>query len=331
MSRRLNPGYDSWYLPKAAIQFLALLGCLHVCPAGAIGQNQYVSSQFTRGAFPLATNGKVASIYVDENDFWGVARAAGDLQADVQRVTGFVPVIIHDGKDMATPTVIIGTLGKSRLLDQLVKDGKLDATKIAGKWESFLVQADGNSLVVAGSDKRGTIYGIYDLSEQIGVSPWRWWTDVPVRHREGLFAAPGVVVQGQPAIKYRGIFLNDEAPDLTGWAREKFGGYNHAFYTNVFELLLRLRANYLWPAMWDNCFSVDDPLNPKLADDYGIVMGTSHVEPMMRADKEWNRLGYTAAQWNYQKDPSELRAFGGRDSNEQALGEHHHHRHARKN
>jgi hypothetical protein len=103
--------------------------------------------------------------------------------------------------------------------------------------------------------------------------------------------------------------LNDEAPDLTGWVNEKFGGYNHAFYTNVFELLLRLKANYLWPAMWDNCFNEDDPLNPKLADDYGIVMGTSHVEPMMRADKEWNRAGYTAAQWNYEKNPAELQAF----------------------
>ena len=171
------------------------------------------------------------------------------------------------------------------------------------------MQVVGNTLVIAGSDKRGSIYGIYDLSQQIGVSPWYWWTDVPIPHRSNLFVGPGVFQQGPPDVKYRGIFLNDEAPDLTGWADEKFGGYNHAFYTNVFELLLRLRANYLWPAMWNNCFSADDALNPKLADDYGIVMGTSHVEPMMRADKEWNRLGYTAGQWNYEKSPAELRAF----------------------
>src|ERR1039458_10150263 len=116
-------------------------------------------------------------------------------------------------------------------------------------------------------------------------------------------------MHGPPAVKYRGIFLNDEAPDLTGWAKEKFGGYNHGFYTNVFELLLRLKANYLWPAMWDNCFNEDDPLNPKLANEYGIVMGTSHVEPMMRADKEWNRAGFAASQWNYEKSAPELGVF----------------------
>jgi hypothetical protein len=309
MNRNSITDHDSSKLLKAAFIVLTLLGCLGVRPAFALGEFQYVSSQFTGGSFPLASNGVAASIYVDTNDFWGVARAAGDLQTDLRRVTGLVPAMVHDEKELAAPTIIIGTLGKSRVLDQLIKDGKLDASRIVGKWESFLVQVDGNTLVIAGSDKRGTIYGIYDLSEQIGVSPWQWWTDVPVRHRSSLFATPRVVVQGPPAVKYRGIFLNDEAPDLTGWTDEKFGGYNHAFYTNVFELLLRLRANYLWPAMWNNCFSVDDPSNPKLADDYGIVMGTSHVEPMMRADKEWNRLGYNAAQWNYEKDPVELRAY----------------------
>jgi hypothetical protein len=289
--------------------FLTMLGWPMLRPAGAVGESPFVSSHFTSGSFPLASNGVAASIYVDTNDFWGVARAAGDLQADVRRVTGLSPSIVHDEKQLSSKTVIVGTLGKSRLLDQLVKDGKLDADRIAGKWESFLVQVVDNNLVIAGSDKRGTIYGVYDVSEQMGVSPWYWWTDVAIRHRDSLFVAAGVFAQGPPAVKYRGIFLNDEAPDLTGWVDEKFGGYNHAFYTNVFELLLRLRANYLWPAMWNNCFSADDPLNPKLADDYGIVMGTSHVEPMMRADKEWNRLGYTAGQWNYEKSPAELRAF----------------------
>jgi hypothetical protein len=277
--------------------------------AGTVGESSYVSSHYTHGSFPLVSNGVAASIYVDTNDFWGVTRAAGDLQADVRRVTGLSPAIIHDQDQLPANTVIVGTLGKSRLLDQLAHNGKLEVNRIAGKWECFLVQQVDNSLVIAGSDKRGTIYGLYDLSEQIGVSPWYWWTDVPVRHHASLFVEPGVFTQGPPAVKYRGIFLNDEAPDLTGWVDEKFGGYNHAFYTNVFELLLRLRANYLWPAMWNNCFSEDDPLNPKLADDYGIVMGTSHVEPMMRADKEWNRLGYTAGQWNYEKSPAALRAF----------------------
>jgi hypothetical protein len=289
--------------------FSAMLLWLGLRPAGALGEFPYVSTQAARGAFPLASNGAVAAFYVDTNDFWGVARAAGDLRSDLRRVTGVEPVMFHDAPSAAVPTVIIGTLGKSRLIDQMARDGQLDASRIAGKWESFLVQATGKTLVIAGSDKRGTIYGLYDLSEQIGVSPWYWWTDAPVKRRAGLFAGPGVFGQGPPAVKYRGIFLNDEAPDLTGWVDEKFGGYTHAFYTNVFELLLRLRANYLWPAMWNNCFNQDDPLNPQLADAYGIVMGTSHVEPMMRADKEWNHLGYTAEQWNYEKNPAELRAF----------------------
>ena len=163
-----------------------------------------------------------------------------------------------------------------------------------GQWESALttvveqpMPGVRRALVIAGADKRGTIYGIYDLSEQIGVSPWYWWADVQVPHADALYVEPGRYVQPVPAVKYRGIFFNDEAPALSGWAKEKFGGMNHEFYTKVFELLLRLKANFLWPAMWNNAFAADDPLNAKLADEYGIVMGTSHEEPMMRAEKEW--------------------------------------------
>ena len=163
------------------------------------------------------------------------------------------------------------------------------------------------ALIIAGSDKRGTIFGIYDLSEQIGVSPWYWWADVPVQHHDQLFIRPGRYVQDEPAVKYRGIFLNDEAPALTGWVREKFGDYNHQFYEKVFELLLRLKANYLWPAMWNSAFNEDDPLNPRVADEYGIVMGTSHHEPMLRAQQEWKRHGNGA--WDYSTNGEALRAF----------------------
>ena len=131
-------------------------------------------------------------------------------------------------------------------------------------------------------------------------------------------------------MKYRGIFLNDEAPSLTGWVKEKFGDYNHAFYTNVFELLLRLKANYLWPAMWNNAFNEDDPHNPKLADEYGIVMGTSHLEPMLRADKEWNRRGHTAADGTIRRIPTNCALSGTRASNAiRLLRKHYHHRNAR--
>ena len=189
------------------------------------------------------------------------------------------------------------------------------------------------ALVIAGSDKRGTIYGIYDLSEQIGVSPWYWWADVPVAHKDALFVKPGKYVQGPPAVKYRGIFLNDEAPALTGWVSEKFGDYNHEFYTNVFELLLRLKANYLWPAMWNNCFNEDDPQNPKLADEYGIVMGTSHHEPMLRAEKEWNRKASRQRQLELSTPTPTTccNILARRHPAQQELRKHHHHRHARQN
>src|SRR5580658_8902732 len=290
-----------------------------VCDVMAIGQERYVETSHRPGSFTLADHNHLAAIYVDDNDYWGVVRAAHDLQQDILRVTGRTPEIAKQkggpaGNEMAkNAIIIIGTLGKSALIDELVSAGKLDVTAIRGKWEFFLIQVVPNplpgvrsALVIAGSDKRGAIYGIYDLSEQIGVSPWYWWADVPVAHRDEMFIKRGRYVQG-PVVKYRGIFLNDEAPALTGWTKEKFGGYNHQFYEKVFELLLRLKGNYLWPAMWGSAFNADDALNPKLADQYGIVMGTSHHEPMMRAWKEWEKSG--KGPWDYTANAAELREY----------------------
>ena len=181
------------------------------------------------------------------------------------------------------------------------------------------------ALVIVGSDKRGTIYGIFEISKQIGVSAWYWWADVPVEHRDALYIVPGTYLQGPPSVKYRGIFLNDEYPDLTNWIAEKFGmvaqqktppipagvaNYNHQFYEKIFELILRLKGNYLWPAMWNNAFNEDDPENPRLADEYGIVMGTSHQEPMLRAQKEWDRRYLqTIGVWNYALHPDVVENF----------------------
>ncbi len=299
-----------------AFLLLALSLLISAPSAFALGQVQYVENAYKPGSFAIVQDKIAAPICVDSNDWAGVIRAAHDLSADVKRVTGCMPEITENENNPGTNVIIIGTVGKSTLINQLVHDGKIDVTSIVGKWEAFFTQVVpnpmpgvDNALVIAGSDKRGTIYGIYDLSEEMGVLPWYWWADVPVKRQDALFVRPGKFVQGPPAVKYRGIFLNDEAPSLTGWVNAKFGGYNHGFYTNVFELLLRLKANYLWPAMWNNCFNEDDPLNPKLADEYGIVMGTSHVEPMMRADKEWNRLGHTAKEWNYLTHSNLLDAF----------------------
>ncbi len=290
--------------------------CVVLLPpfAFGLGQQKYIGTTVQPGSFAIVARGAASPIYVDSADYPGVIRAASDLQTDIARVTGVTPAINNSKSSLPTYAVIIGAIGKSPVIDALVTAGKISVAAIAGKWESFLIQVVPNplpgvasALVIAGSDKRGTIYGIYDVSEQIGVSPWYWWADVPVQHKDALYVKPGVYVQGPPAVKYRGIFLNDEAPSLSGWVHEKYGNYNHEFYIKIFELLLRLKANYLWPAMWNNAFNEDDPLNPKLADEYGIVMGTSHHEPMLRAQQEWKRHG--TGPWDYSTNSAELDKF----------------------
>jgi hypothetical protein len=279
----------------------------------ALGGPRYVATSSRPGAFALVENGSAAAVRVDATDWPGIQRAAHDLQADVNRVTGVTPAWDATGRKM----VLIGTVGKSPLIEQLAHAGKIDVSSIRGKWESFFLQTVANpfpgvdsALVIAGSDKRGTIFGIYDLSEQIGVSPWYWWADVTPDHKSALYVLAGKYQQGEPSVKYRGIFFNDEKPDLDFWVRAKFGehtvpggtaaNFNSAFYSKVFEVILRMKGNYLWPAMWNNAFAEDDPENPRLADEYGIVMGTSHQEPMMRAQKEWDwHLRAANGNWNY--------------------------------
>jgi hypothetical protein len=300
-------------------RFILLISfLLAICTqaAFALGDAPYVETSPSIGAFPIVQNNSAAKIILDTNDFPGVLIAAGNLRTDISRVTGIAPVALYHEPGHSDIPIFVGTLGRNQWIDALVRKRKIDVSPIAGKWESWLTQVVpkpfsgvSKALVICGNDKRGTIFGVYDLSENIGVSPWYFWTDVPPKHHDQLFVKAGTFVHGPPAVKYRGIFLNDEAPDLTGWAKEKFGGYNHAFYTNIFELLLRLKANYLWPAMWDNSFGEDDPLNAKLADEYGIVMGTSHVEPMMRADQEWGRAGFSAKEWNFQTHSNDLKSF----------------------
>lgn len=303
--------------------WVVLAVCMSAASAWGLGEPRYVSTVPVAGGFVLEDNGKAAPLLVSDADWPGVVRAVGDLGADVGRVTGHASRVATSPPDEERPTgtpvkgtevVIVGTIGKSPLIDALVKAKKLDVSGIAGKWESAVttiverpMPGVRRALVIAGADKRGTIYGIYDLSEQIGVSPWYWWADVRVPHQDALYVKPGRVVQPVPAVKYRGIFFNDEAPCLSGWTKEKFGTMNHEFYTKVFELLLRLKANFLWPAMWNNAFAADDPENPRLADEYGIVMGTSHEEPMMRAEKEWTRGHH--GEWNYVTNQKEIDDF----------------------
>ncbi|NLX25914.1 MAG: glycosyhydrolase [Lentisphaerae bacterium] len=307
-----------------ANKHLLLLLCLFAmntfCASAFAGvgfEYDIVSSTAQLDAFPLVASDSTAVIYNDSNDYVGVVRAVGDLQLDIERVTGKKPVISVEGNG-AKYSVMIGTLGKSKPIDDLAASGKLDVSDLKGKWESFVIATVENpapgidqALVIAGSDKRGTIYGIYELSEQLGVSPWYWWADVPPKKRSEAYILPGRYASGEPKVKYRGIFINDEAPCFTSWTNEKFGGLNSKMYSHMFELLLRLRANYLWPAMWGNAFNEDDPENPRIADEYGIVMGTSHHEPMMRAQKEWNnhRQDYGNGEWNYKTNEEGLKKF----------------------
>ena len=164
------------------------------------------------------------------------------------------------------------------------------------------------ALVIVGSDRRGAAYGVFSLSKEIGVSPWYWWADVPAKKSDELFISKARYVSNAPSVKYRGIFINDEAPALRNWAEEKFGGFNHKFYEKVFELILRNKGNYLWPAMWlPTAFFTDDPENIRLADEYGIVVSTSHHEPMMRAHAEWGQ--FNGGAWNYKTNKEKLQEF----------------------
>jgi len=282
--------------------------------ARALEESSFIHGTPAADGILLVDGPEIAPLIVDPNDHPGVIRAAKDLGADITRVSDATPEWLADWphRDSA---IVVGTLGKSRFIDELVREGRIDVGEIRGRWEAYGIFAVSHptatlahALVIVGSDKRGTIFGAYTLSEQLGVSPWYWWADVPPRRRAAIYAGSETRIVDAPAVKYRGIFLNDEAPALAGWAREKFGGFNRHFYEKLFELMLRLKANYLWPAMWSpSAFNEDDPANPALADEFGIVMGTSHHEPMLRSQQEWRRHG--VGEWDYRANAPGLRDF----------------------
>jgi hypothetical protein len=247
-------------------------------------------------------------------EYPGVQRAFHNLRTDYEKVSGKLPEIFVDSFPRTGYLIIAGTIGRNELIDQLIERKKIDVGELRGKWESTLIQVVKRpfpgikqALVIAGSDKRGTIFGIYEISAKIGVSPWHFWADMPVRKHAQLWLKQSRYTIESPKVKYRGIFINDEAPALSGWVADKFGGFNHQFYETVFDLILRLKGNFLWPAMWGRAFYDDDPLNPQLADEYGVVIGTSHHEPMMRAHDEWRRFG--TGKWNYEENTDVLQKF----------------------
>ncbi|MBC5603809.1 MULTISPECIES: glycosyl hydrolase 115 family protein [Bacteroides] len=261
--------------------------------------------------FPLITKGAPCSIVMDTAEDEGVKMAISNLQQDIRQVCNNQPALLNNIP--AKRCVIIGNY-HSAIIQKLIAAGKIDKEQLINKNEKFLLQviakpADGvdEALVIAGSDKRGTIYGIYELSKQMGVSPWYWWADVPVIQQENVYIKPGIYTDGEPKVEYRGIFINDEWPSFGNWAKAKFGGINSKVYKHVFELVLRLKGNFVWPAMWGSAFYDDDPQNGQLANTMGIVMGTSHHEPMALAQQDWKRRG--KGEWDYNHNAQNLRDF----------------------
>jgi hypothetical protein len=306
--------YTKYFLMSCLTGILLFTSCSPEGPEHIEYRVPIVSFSAINGYFPLSVNGQPVPLYIDDMDYPGVIRAMGDLQADIKRVTHTEPLLSIESIPVSDKIVIAGTIGKSPVIDRLADEGRIDISDVKYRWETFLIQVVNNpeegideALVIAGSDKRGTVYGIYELSRQIGVSPWFWWADVPVPHQPNLYVSPQPFTLGEPAVQYRGIFINNENPSLLEWVNHTFGGFNHTFYEKIFELILRLRGNYLWPAMWGKAFHDDDPLNPELADTYGVVIGYTHHEPMMRAHVEWARYG--RGPWDYDANTEVLREF----------------------
>jgi hypothetical protein len=282
-------------MKKILFLFVATL----CCQAAALAADRFVSFEPQAGTLPLRTD----AIDYNEQDYEGVLIAIGHLKADMAKAL--------NGNGNEGLQLLIGTVGRNAEIDRMVKQGQLPDLK--GRREKFIITTDeaNKRLVIAGSDRRGTIYGIYELSEQLGVSPWYWWMDVPVAPHARAYVKSGVYTDGEPAVEFRGLFLNDEAPCLTTWVKNTWGtDYgDHRFYEKVFELILRLRGNMLWPAMWGWAFYADDPENGKTADRMGVIMGTSHHEPMARNHQEYARHRQEWGPWNYQTNQEKLDQF----------------------
>lgn len=263
------------------------------------------------GRFVLYDRGRATPLQVSSGDFPVVRLVTSALAGDIGSVTGKRPEILGAKTALRRKhLIIIGTVGHSPLIDRLLARGRLDASAIGGKWESALTTVVkhpfanvDSALVIAGSDRRGTSYAVFELSRQIGVSPWSWWADVPARRHAFLAVNTGTYIQDSPSVRYRGIFLNDEDWGLRPWAAQKMDpqlkNIGPHTYARLFELLLRLHANTLWPAMHPGTLPFNAvPQNAILADRWGIVMGSSHAEPLLRNNVgEWNEK--RDGPWNY--------------------------------
>jgi hypothetical protein len=283
-----------------------------------------VGDGYVEGDFRLVHNEVVADIHVARADYDVVKIAAQHLQRDIERVTGKRPVVSTEVAPLSEHVILIGTIGRCPAVDGLIGSDRLAIADVAGQWETFVIETLPDplpgirwALVIAGSDRRGTAYGVYELCEQIGISPWHWWADVHPCQREHLIVKAGRYRQGPPSIKYRGIFINDEIWSLRSWASRTFApeeaedqeGLGPTTYRKVFELLLRLKANFLAPAMHIGTKPFNEyPENKVLADEYAIVMGSSHCEPMLRNNQgEWDSEAW--GPWDYATNVDTIRRY----------------------
>jgi hypothetical protein len=290
---------------------LAVAAAAHAQPIAMqdCAQPAAVCEQDQNGGAKLIDAGIPAPVIADGTLDPGVIDAVEGLRGDLGQVAGK-----PSSAAPARVSIIVGTFGHSPVIDRLVREKRLNPVGVSGQWEAYLQQVVDNpapgisrALIIAGADKRGTIFGIYDLSRRIGVSPWNWWADVPAKHHADLWITAGRRVE-KPTVKYRGIFINDEDPALGGWAKATFGGTNHQFYDKVAHLILRSSGNYLWPAMWGRSYYEDDPQTAALFNKLGVVVGTSHHEPLMRAHVDWERHG-DKTPWDYTKNAERLHNF----------------------
>ena len=278
----------------------------------------------TENDFCLVSDSVAVDILVDKKDSKTVLLTAKLFSADVARISGHKPEVKNHLNPISSECVIIGSIEESKFIKELVRKKKIDVSEIEGRWESCLIQTVNNplpginkALVIAGSDRRGTAYGVFELAKQFGVSPWYYFADVSLKRRNEIFIKAGRYVQESPSVKYRGIFINDEMWGLRPWAKntlapEEGKGIGPATYRKIFELLLRLKANLLWPAMHQQTrpFNYYEE-NKRVADEYGIIMGSSHIEPMLRnniAGAEWDSE-YPDEPWDYVKNRDHIYAY----------------------
>lgn len=259
----------------------------------------------------------VVKITYDKKDDEAITKyALINLKNDLTNVLGEEAILATESKNSKIIVATIDTsLAKSQKNYELLREA-------LNKKEQYIITVFEGQLQLIGNDRRGTIYAIYEFLSQIGVSPWHYWMDVPIKKQAELYLNEPFFLIDAPKVEMRGFFINDEWPAAGNWATKHFGhlmnekgekmnSFNHLYYEKLFDLLLRLKGNFIWPAMWDSAFYADDPENSKLAQKMGVIIGTSHHEPMGRNHQEWirNHGQYGNGDWDYESNQEGLEKY----------------------